>query len=103
MKNRATRSFEYNAICDVCGFKKKASQLRKRWDGMRVCEDDFELRHPLDFYTTRNDVHLLPWTRHDSEGIDVGPAINPATHTTWNHNAIAGSAIAGDAISGSLT
>lgn len=100
-KMRATGSFGYNANCDVCGFKHKASQLRKRWDGLMVCVKDFELRHPMDFYTTRNDAHLLPWTRSDSNGIDVGPAINPLTHTTWNNNAIAGTAVAGEAISGS--
>lgn len=38
-----------------------------------VCDKDFELRSPLDFYTTRNDVHLLPWTRVDVPGTDVGP------------------------------
>jgi hypothetical protein len=101
MRNRATRSYEYNALCDVCGFKFKASKLKKRWDGFMVCDKDYELRHPLDFYTTRNDVHLLPWTRTNSDGVDIGPAINPLTHTTWNNNAIAGSAVAGEAIAGS--
>ena len=72
---RVTRSFGYNAICDVCGFKFKASQLSKRWDGMMVCKHDYEVRHSLDFYTTRNDAHLLPWTRPDGDGIDVSPRI----------------------------
>lgn len=101
MRNRATRSYEYNAICDVCGFKKKASQLRKRWDGFMVCEADFELRQPLDFYTTRNDTHLLPWTRPDGSMIEIGPSINPLTHTTWSNTSIAGLAVAGEAIAGS--
>lgn len=79
---KATGSYGHNAICDVCGFKFKASMLRKRWDGFMVCKHDYELRHPMDFYTTRNDAHLLPWTRPDSAGIDVGPAINPSTTTT---------------------
>lgn len=39
----------YNAICDVCGFKFKALDLKKRWDGAMVCDDDFEERHPLEF------------------------------------------------------
>jgi len=100
---KTTGSFGYNSICDVCGFKFKASMLRKRWDGFMVCKGDYEMRHPMDFYTTRNDAHLLPWTRPDSDGIDVGPAINPLTHTTWNNNAIAGTAVAGEAIAGSST
>lgn len=41
---------DYNAICDVCGFKFKGSQLKKRWDGMRVCEEDWEMRHPMDLF-----------------------------------------------------
>ena len=36
------------AVCDVCGFQMKQSQLRKRWDGAMVCSKDFELRHPQD-------------------------------------------------------
>lgn len=58
-----THSYEYNAICDVCGFKFKASQLRKRWDGFMVCSADFEHRHPMDFYRVRDDNHPLPWVR----------------------------------------
>lgn len=37
-----------NAICDVCGWKYKQSQLRKRWDGAMVCNKDWEPRHPQD-------------------------------------------------------
>jgi hypothetical protein len=36
-------------ICDVCGFKVRASQTRKRWDGMIVCRKDFEKRHEQDY------------------------------------------------------
>ena len=35
-----------NAICDMCGFAYKLSQLRKRWDGLLVCHKDWELQHP---------------------------------------------------------
>ena len=66
---KTTGSFGYNAICDVCGFKFKSYMLRKRWDGFMVCKHDYEVRHSMDFYTTRSDTHLLPWTR--PEGIDV--------------------------------
>jgi hypothetical protein len=61
-----TGSYNYNALCDVCQFKFKASQLRKRWDGLMVCDKDWELRHPLDFYQTRNDTHKLPFIRSDN-------------------------------------
>lgn len=74
-------SYEYNAICDECGFKRKAKDIKKRWDGLMVCGDTcWEPRHSLDFYRPRNDVHKLPWTRPDgsSEGEwtpDVGGTV----------------------------
>lgn len=40
---------DYWVICDVCGFKKRRSQTKKRWDGALVCEKDWEPRHPQDF------------------------------------------------------
>jgi hypothetical protein len=71
-----TRSYEYNALCDVCKFKYKASQLRLRWDGLQVCKWDWEQRHPADFYRGRNDAHKLPWTRSD-DGADPALHFNP--------------------------
>ena len=37
-------------ICDSCGFKVRRSNARKRWDGAMVCLDDWEPRHPMDFF-----------------------------------------------------
>lgn len=82
MATYVTGSYDYNAICDGCGRKMKASQLRKRWDGLMMCREDWEPRHPMDFYKTRNDSHKLPWTRPDSNGEDIGPPLNPETITT---------------------
>lgn len=73
MATRRGGSYSYNALCDVCGFKFKNWQLKKRWDGYMVCSADWEPRHPMDFYRSRNDVHQLPFTRSDNNGIDVGP------------------------------
>lgn len=52
-----------NAICDVCGFKFKLNQLRKRWDGLWVCSDDWEMRHPMDFIRAKKETQDLPITR----------------------------------------
>ncbi len=78
MVNSVTHSYEYSVLCDVCKFKFKASQLRLRWDGLQVCQWDWEQRHPADFYRGRNDAHKLPWTRPD-DGAD------PTQHyvSTW--------------------
>jgi hypothetical protein len=84
---RAGKSYEYNGICDVCGFKKKSFELRKRWDGYWVCDEDWEARHILDFYRTKNDVHNLPFTRPDSNTpltwtpVFAGLVQNPNTGT----------------------
>lgn len=39
---------DYYGACDVCGFKTRRSQMRRRWDGAMVCLKDFEQRHPQD-------------------------------------------------------
>lgn len=67
MTTRRTGSYEYNVICDVCGFKFKASELLRRWDGPMVCKDDYESRNILDFFRTRNDAHTLPYIRTDNQ------------------------------------
>ena len=56
---------DHNAICDVCGGKFKASQLRKRWDNLYVCSRDFETRHPADFFRVKADDPSVSWTRPD--------------------------------------
>lgn len=56
----------WNAICDLCGRKFKAHQLRKNWKGQMVCERDFETRHPQDYVRARAERPAPPWTRPDS-------------------------------------
>ena len=57
---------DWNAICDSCGCKFKASQLRKRWDNMRVCKDDWEEQHHQDFLKGKQDKEAVVWARPDS-------------------------------------
>ncbi len=56
---------DYNAICDVCGLKFKASDLR----GLMVCKNDYEQRHPQDFLRVRSDDPSVPWARPEPEDI----------------------------------
>ena len=51
------------ALCDVCGRKYKASLLKKRWDGLMCCDDDWEIRQPQDFVRGVADTQIAPWTR----------------------------------------
>jgi len=54
---------DYWAICDVCGFKYRSSELKQRWDGNMVCEADYEVRHSLDFIRSTYDDPSVPWAR----------------------------------------
>lgn len=49
-----------NAICQICGRKYKASQLRKRWDGFLACKDDWHPRQPQDFVRGVKENQLAP-------------------------------------------
>ena len=57
------RRRQYNAICDVCGFRFKNWELRRRWDNLMVCEKDYETRHPVDFFRVRRTERNVPWSR----------------------------------------
>jgi hypothetical protein len=70
-------SGDWITICDACGKKYKASQLRKRWDGLMVCSYDFEIRQPQDFVRGAVDKIAIPWAR--TEASDEFIAINYTT------------------------
>lgn len=55
----------WNAICDVCGFEFKSTELKDRWDGQKVCEQDWEPRNILDFYKPILDHQAVAWSRDD--------------------------------------
>lgn len=53
----------WNALCDICGFKHKSDELRLRWDGLMVCNKDWETRHPQDLIRVPTDNPSVPWSR----------------------------------------
>jgi len=59
----------WNAICDICGLKFKATDLTKDWRGLMVCSKDFEQRHPQDFLRVRADDPSIPWARPEPEDV----------------------------------
>ena len=69
---------DWNAICAVCGFKYKASELRKRWDGVYVCPSDHEERHPQDFVRARPDQRPLPFTAPEPNDLFTSVTYNSA-------------------------
>ena len=54
---------DWKTVCDACGRLFKASQLKKRWDGVMVCEADYETRQPQDFVRGVLDTQAPPWVR----------------------------------------
>lgn len=57
----------WNVVCDVCGFHFKAEQLKKRWDGLMVCDKDFEFRNPQDFIRIPKEHIAPPWSRPEPD------------------------------------
>lgn len=60
---------QWSIICDVCGFKFKASQIRKRWDDLLVCEKDFERDHPQKNLRVQEDGQAVPYIRDEPADI----------------------------------
>lgn len=54
---------DWNAVCFECGRKRKASQLKKHWQGYFVCPEHWEPRQPQDFVRSVPDIQTPPWTQ----------------------------------------
>lgn len=73
MSGPAYRAGDFWRICDRCGFKYRASQTFKTWDGLYVCHADFETRHPQDFVRGRLDLQNVPNARPEPLDTVIGP------------------------------
>lgn len=60
-------------VCNRCGFLYRASQTFKTWDGLYVCHEDFETRHPQDFVRGRRDNQNVPGARPEPIDNLIGP------------------------------
>jgi len=58
------RPGDWNANCEMCGFRFKASSMRKRWDGAMVCKRCWEPRNSQDFVKGVVDNISVPWSRN---------------------------------------
>jgi hypothetical protein len=54
---------DWNAVCYECGRKRKASTLKRHWQGYYVCPEHWEPRHPQDFARGVQDVQTPGWTQ----------------------------------------
>lgn len=67
------KSGEWNVYCMVCNRKIKAGDALKRWDGLLVCKEDYENRHPMDFLRARQERISVPFTSDTSFDEFDGP------------------------------
>jgi hypothetical protein len=88
------RKGSYNVVCDSCGFKFKADELRLRWDGFFVCGPCWNPRQPQDLIRPPKEDLSLPFTRPEppEDFINVCTLKGIQALSGW---AIAGCALAG--------
>ncbi len=90
---------EWNAICDICKFKYKSSELKLNWRNEMVCESDWEMRNMQDFIRVRTERGSAPWVRPEGEDVFL-PVVYMCTQD--GTTAIANLAVAGCSIAGSV-
>ena len=68
------KSGSWNIICDRCCKKIKAEATKIDWQGLIVCPNCYEQRHPQDFVRSRQDKITVPYIRPPADIfiIDVG-------------------------------
>lgn len=54
---------DYNVQCFRCGMKRKASTMKKQWQGYYVCPEHWEARQPQDFVKAIPDQIAVPWSQ----------------------------------------
>lgn len=54
---------DWNSVCFTCGFKYKASQMKKNWQGFWECQSCWTPRQPQDFVRALPDVQTPPWVQ----------------------------------------
>jgi len=53
----------WNAICSICGRKRKSTEMVKNWQGYWRCPEHNEPRQPQDFVTGIQDIQTVPWSQ----------------------------------------
>lgn len=63
-------------ICDRCGFEFPLSKLRKEWTGLKVCDADYDRRHPQEFVRGVPDNQSVPDPRPEPADVFAQGPIN---------------------------
>ncbi len=65
----------WNAICDICGLKYKAGDLKRQWNGLMTCCDCWEARNAQEFIKAIPETPI-PWSRPEPNPFPL-PALFP--------------------------
>lgn len=75
---------DFNRICDRCGFKYKASDTRKEWTGLIVCDRCWEVRHPQEFIRGIPDKQAAPEPRPEAaDNFSLEPVAYPTNYLVF--------------------
>lgn len=76
---------DWVAICDSCGRKFKASHLKRRWDGLMTCSEDWEPRQTQDYVRGKAEKQIPVWTRSEASNTFAdGESHTQTTYTNPN-------------------
>ena len=67
----------WNFWCQECGKKLKSGEGKKRWDGLWVGPECFEIRNPQDYVRGIPDNQGIPWSTGDPPWIYIGDVSVP--------------------------
>lgn len=63
---------DWNAICHLCGRKRKAGDMVQQWQGYWVCKEEWTPRQPQDFVRAAPAPQPPPWVQPPGPDIFVG-------------------------------
>lgn len=65
------KKHDWKIECDVCSKEIYASDAKHRWDGLIVCKDDFEVRHPQELIRIRSERTAVPFISQEPPDVFV--------------------------------
>jgi hypothetical protein len=76
------RAGVWKVICQVCDKELYSDECKIRWDGLVVCPNDWEPRHPLDYMRVpKYKESSVPFQSPETGEIDGSPAYAIDTRT----------------------
>lgn len=84
VKRNTYKPGDWKVYCPVCSGFRYASSLKPRWDGLKVCPECWEPRHPQEFVRGVSDEVSVPFTYKDPERDVTAVSINRDTSDVRN-------------------